>query len=273
MKNISNKRAFTLIELLVVIAIIAILAAILFPVFAQAKAAAKKTTCLSNQKQIGLGVAMYLNDYDDTFPMDQYWDYSAAANQIRWQDTVYPYIHNGDKFSFNNRATGSGGIWSCPSAFPQEAIYGVHLYLFPDGGNVPWLNSATTPTVTSTQVDAPSDKVYMMEKGLNLGNSSWLYFIPDEWGYVDTVGNPAGSVDGHHYDIDHSLNRDCDFAPSVTFDPTQWNTYGQCSTFARYRHTDNANMVMTDSHAKAFHRGSLNWYKNIYVAGVMNAPY
>ncbi len=66
MKNI--KRGFTLIELLVVIAIIAILAAILFPVFAQAREAARKTTCLSNLKQIGLGLIMYTQDYDETYP-------------------------------------------------------------------------------------------------------------------------------------------------------------------------------------------------------------
>ena len=60
-----NRKAFTLIELLVVIAIIAILAAILFQVFAQAKAAAKKTSCLSNLKQDGLALLMYSNDYDD----------------------------------------------------------------------------------------------------------------------------------------------------------------------------------------------------------------
>jgi len=62
------KRAFTLIELLVVIAIIAILAAILFPVFAQAKEAAKKTSCLSNIKQTGTATMIYLSDSDDTFP-------------------------------------------------------------------------------------------------------------------------------------------------------------------------------------------------------------
>jgi prepilin-type N-terminal cleavage/methylation domain-containing protein len=62
------KKAFTLIELLVVIAIIAILAAILFPVFAQAKLAAKKAASISNQKQLGLGVIMYTNDYDDMYP-------------------------------------------------------------------------------------------------------------------------------------------------------------------------------------------------------------
>ena len=59
---------FTLIELLVVIAIIAILAAILFPVFSQARESARKSTCLSNLKQVGLSTTMYVTDYDDTFP-------------------------------------------------------------------------------------------------------------------------------------------------------------------------------------------------------------
>ncbi|MBC7808384.1 MAG: prepilin-type N-terminal cleavage/methylation domain-containing protein [Akkermansiaceae bacterium] len=71
--NFSPKRnaptkAFTLIELLVVIAIIAILAAILFPVFAQAREKARQTSCLSNQKQSGLGFLMYVQDYDEQFP-------------------------------------------------------------------------------------------------------------------------------------------------------------------------------------------------------------
>jgi len=65
-----HKRAFTLIELLVVIAIIAILAAILFPVFAQAKAAAKKTVCLANGNQIGIALMLYLGDFDDGYPQE-----------------------------------------------------------------------------------------------------------------------------------------------------------------------------------------------------------
>lgn len=74
------KRAFTLIELLVVIAIIAILAAILFPVFAQARMAAKKTADLSNNKQIGLAAMMYVQDYDDTYPQG-YW-YKNDAGEV-----------------------------------------------------------------------------------------------------------------------------------------------------------------------------------------------
>src|SRR5258706_5773890 len=92
-------RGFTLIELLVVIAIIAILAAILFPVFAQARAAARKSTCLSNLKQITLGQLMYLQDYDERFT---YWDnrgtptdsWNTPRGAGWWMNEIYPYIKN-----------------------------------------------------------------------------------------------------------------------------------------------------------------------------------
>lgn len=86
-----RQRAFTLIELLVVIAIIAILAAILFPVFAQAKESAKRTAELSNLKQIGLGAIMYSSDYDDVFPLHLHW---WTANEGGWSQRTAPYIKN-----------------------------------------------------------------------------------------------------------------------------------------------------------------------------------
>jgi len=109
------KKAFTLIELLVVIAIIAILAAILFPVFAQAKEAAKKTTCLANTKQIALGLYMYAGDADDTLCQTS-WEQEAAGGypgtynpanpvgqyQVHWTFLIQPYIKN-------------WGIFVCPS--------------------------------------------------------------------------------------------------------------------------------------------------------------
>jgi prepilin-type N-terminal cleavage/methylation domain-containing protein/prepilin-type processing-associated H-X9-DG protein len=90
------RRAFTLIELLVVIAIIAILAAILFPVFAQAKEAAKKSSDLSNVKQIGVALQMYLADSDDTYPSAYYYvnDNSSANGYVHWSGMVMPYIKN-----------------------------------------------------------------------------------------------------------------------------------------------------------------------------------
>jgi prepilin-type N-terminal cleavage/methylation domain-containing protein len=95
------RAGFTLIELLVVIAIIAILAAILFPVFAQARAQARKTTCISNTKQISLAVLMYVQDYDETLPLLFQKNNSAtdvgfggAGAPLTWHNTVQPYTKN-----------------------------------------------------------------------------------------------------------------------------------------------------------------------------------
>jgi len=90
------RKAFTLIELLVVIAIIAILAAILFPVFAQAKAAAKKTQALSNAKQVLLGFSMYVNDYDGVYPEHAVGFATGTEGPLSliWNGTLNPYMKN-----------------------------------------------------------------------------------------------------------------------------------------------------------------------------------
>ncbi len=94
-----QNKGFTLIELLVVIAIIAILAAILFPVFARAREKARQTACLSNLKQLGLGVMQYMQDYDETYPCQttagtgnvQYYSSADGRTDATWLNSIFPY--------------------------------------------------------------------------------------------------------------------------------------------------------------------------------------
>jgi len=106
--------AFTLIELLVVIAIIAILAAILFPVFARARENARRSSCQSNLKQIGLGFQQYLQDYDEKYPVTETnvaFGTNTAGNSVGWGETLQPYLKSTQIYqcpSENNPPTASG---------------------------------------------------------------------------------------------------------------------------------------------------------------------
>jgi prepilin-type N-terminal cleavage/methylation domain-containing protein/prepilin-type processing-associated H-X9-DG protein len=157
------KRAFTLIELLVVIAIIAILAAILFPVFAQAKLAAKKTVSLSNMKQVVLATMMYAGDNEDALPrtMDTS---SGFPTTISWwaihnyQEALNPYIRmNRGGVDANNQVRGRGSVWfdpADPDAY-EPAMWGSYS----DNGYM----TGTFRVMTS--VAEPSATVYATLRG------------------------------------------------------------------------------------------------------------
>lgn len=155
-----SRRAFTLIELLVVIAIVAILAAILFPVLAQAKAAAKKTACVSNAKQMGMVYMLYEGDYDDVVPMRQWTD-----GTTRWPlYTVPTYAKTTSKKKVEQ-------IVFCPSTIDDrpDSFYEYMFSLTPAYGfNYYYLNTRDTTTgaylgISATSVAAPSDTILFAE--------------------------------------------------------------------------------------------------------------
>ncbi len=116
------KRGFTLIELLVVIAIIAILAAILFPVFARAREKARQTSCLSNVKQLSLSVMMYIQDYDEKFMWRVgYWRDTTTDDPptTNWITLIEPYAKNAQIFYCPSKGgvAMSGGGWPCNYEF------------------------------------------------------------------------------------------------------------------------------------------------------------
>jgi prepilin-type N-terminal cleavage/methylation domain-containing protein/prepilin-type processing-associated H-X9-DG protein len=272
---------FTLIELLVVIAIIAILAAILFPVFAQAREKARAITCLSNQKQIGLGLAMYVQDYDETFPVGQYYaTVNGATQQFTVQTVLQPYIKNGDTYTEANGTVvsqGTGGVWNCPSSGSRQKAFAWNFLLFPDGV-APWNPNPVVGPVTLATIDAPADKVGIIERGRNAGPdepwATWLTYTPFQWdwaeGSVRNWGAPGIVIDPARDNSRLTINSptnpyaDCDDTRAGV-DP--FSTWAQCAMKPRFRHNGTANFVFLDGHVKAYPKGAIKWGQNIWIQG------
>lgn len=116
---------FTLIELLVVIAIIAILAAILFPVFAAAREKARQTACMSNMKQIGLAFLQYEQDYDETVPNGPYT--LAYAFGVGWASDIYPYVKSTEVFLCPDDPNGRGNAGQHPVSYAMNRDMGTNI--------------------------------------------------------------------------------------------------------------------------------------------------
>ena len=191
MSNKNTKSAFTLIELLVVIAIIAILAAILFPVFARARENARRSSCQSNLKQIGLGIEQYKQDYDGTYPMAYFYvnGSSSAAGYIQWTGSVQPYVKSNQLFVCPSDKNGGVSPTNCTTSAcaPSGTGPGEQTYQTPgiDDQQVPRLsyiaNEALMPrkkgstvphlnTVNEAALDGSSNIILVSEMANNYGN-------------------------------------------------------------------------------------------------------
>jgi prepilin-type N-terminal cleavage/methylation domain-containing protein len=240
-----SSRGFTLIELLVVIAIIAILAAILFPVFQKVRENARRTACLSNLKQIGLGIVQYNQDFDEKMPngISQYGGASGWAGQI------YPYIKSVNVF----HCPDDSAVGATASSYGLNANYAINVY--PAAYGPP----GSAPGRALSDFSAPANTVMLFE----VANSSG-YDVSKNTG-VDGSGSDNANGGGSPGGLGVGAS---DYEPSgFNGEKLAGATSGDGKTkyatgYMRYssptgaflaptgRHTDGSNFLLSDTHAK-----------------------
>lgn len=217
----SGQRGFTLIELLVVIAIIAILAAILFPVFSRARESARRASCLSNVKQIGIGVMMYTQDYDEKYPLsiqkneqvvviDGIPDASFSGDRAwYWYKMIYPYVK-------------SVQVFQCPSSSADNGIT-TGSY----GANRAIMGYYSDAALSLASIEAPASSYLIMDAGPYMIQSSRVATNPNSYWYLPGTSKPLGIT-------------------ASSLGMTSWRVHD----FEVGRHFDGVNVIFADGHAK-----------------------
>lgn len=217
----NNRQAFTLIELLVVIAIIAILAAILFPVFAQARAKARGISCLSNTKQLGTAFAMYVQDYDEVTP--SVWGGSGPCQPSglncsqEWWYGLFPYIKSIEMLYCPERSDGTQGDYNAFGQALGIKRYSGYGY---NWGPIGWRGGG----LLNKQLRTPAGQSYVAGKSI-----AGINFPAEMFAYGDTYDTPRMTV-------------------GISFAADTWNG----TSNSALRHTSGTfNYGFVDGHAKA----------------------
>jgi len=216
-------KGFTLIELLVTIAIIAIIAAILFPVFAQARESARRASCLSNLKQIGLALMMYTQDYDEHFPAN--YAYPGGSPYLTYAAAIEPYLSNNKQVWVCPSETSTllmGSAYAYPPFLPTDPAVSYYFNFYIGGNDV--VSTGSYHRLSQADIPTPSDVFVLWEMensrlGANFGG--------------DTTKN---------------AERPCDVDPCTT----QADYYGGTG-----RHLNGDNYVYADGHVKWLARTSV----------------
>ena len=254
----NKQKGFTLIELLVVIAIIAILAAILFPVFQKVRENARRTACLSNLKQIGLAITQYTQDFDEKEPHGA----SPYGQGSGWASSVYPYIK-------------SIAVFQCP----DDSTHGTRASSY--GMNSNFVIGSPTPNALGAQADShsladfasPASTVMFFEvtnnAGYDLSNGTSVGaggFNPDNiynggsaggdgTGFYNLGGEPFGPFTGANLPVQYATGymnySDHDTGGTGTGSGAPGSPTAHFNS-ATGRHTDGSNFLMADTHAKFF---------------------
>jgi prepilin-type N-terminal cleavage/methylation domain-containing protein/prepilin-type processing-associated H-X9-DG protein len=256
-----RRNGFTLIELLVVVAIIAILAAILFPVFARARENARRASCQSNLKQIGLGLIQYTQDYDEAVPADVFVSVQASdATHYKWMDAIYPYVKSTQIFDCPSIMGGGSRRYirntDLPSAsasnYGSYAINSVHRNYYNGYGAA---NSnfrqpvsdfvSSTPAVRKlSSIETPATTVWVADNGEGTPNSIYSS------GYITVDGGYrcCGTDNQQPYYVEGTCAADYqhDCVPTLAYGA--FNTYNDVWAA---RHLETMNVLWCDGHVKA----------------------
>jgi len=248
---ITKTKGFTLIELLVVIAIIAILAAILFPVFAQAREKARSATCESNLKQLGLAVIQYVQDYDETYPMliegnwctPGYGGCSGGPAPTTIMTTINPYVK-------------STGIWKCPSSIGRDWStfdYGYGEYFGQNVFDGSYSDGGTPSTSTMSQVIAPAGLVMMSDVMTAVVGPSYVYNY-GAWPQPATANLTSWTEYTGHQDSPYTLGVPGLEVPSCQISglKNNWSHqgFGGYDNIPAPRHQLRCNVLYCDGHVK-----------------------